>query len=386
MKVAYLSYPFFADTDFSFINELNKKEDVYYFINLSPYSLNSTAFNIKHQIKKPGIFKINQYEELTRFNELINQDKSFIINRTSQKGYSLSNIILNIALFFRLLKLNPDIIHCTSYFEYSDFILYFFRKKIVLTVHDPFPHIGENDRRVIIYRNIAYRLIKNFVLLNGKQKDEFINRNKLEKKKIFISRLGIYSYLSLYASEEVNESNKTILFFGRISAYKGLEYLLPAFKVVHEKFPDIKLIVAGSGKFYFDIEEYQQLDYIQFINRHVPDNELVSLIESSLFVVCPYTEATQSGVIMSAFALNKPVLATNTGGISEYVQNDITGKLIKPKSVDSIASTIISMIERPEILKKYSDNIQNLYSISEYSWKTIVNELTGFYKEVIAKY
>ena len=78
--------------------------------------------------------------------------------------------------------------------------------------------------------------------------------------------------------------------------------------------------MAGGGKFHFDVSEYEALDYIGIRNRFIPDDEMVALIKNCAFMVCPYTDATQSGVIMSAFAFNKPVIATDVGGLPEMVK------------------------------------------------------------------
>ena len=51
-----------------------------------------------------------------------------------------------------------------------------------------------------------------------------------------------------------------ILFFGQIVEYKGVEYLLEAMKIVHSHYPELMLVIAGGGRFYFDVEPYRRLD------------------------------------------------------------------------------------------------------------------------------
>ena len=117
--------------------------------------------------------------------------------------------------------------------------------------------------------------------------------------------------------------------------YKGLDYLLPAMQHVHQQCPDCKLIVAGGGTFHFDITPYHTLSYIDVRNRFIPDSELVALIQHAAFMVCPYTDATQSGVIMSAYAFEKPVIATNVGGLPEMVSHQHYGLIIKERDIDN---------------------------------------------------
>jgi hypothetical protein len=224
MKVAYLSTPFFSDVDFSLIQKLNNKADLYYFLNLSPYSLNTAAININKQFHKSGIFSAKIYPEIENYRNLIDLEKTFIINRVDKKGLSLKNFILSFKIVLKLLKLDPDIIHITYYLQYPEFLYYIFRRKMVLTVHDPFTHSGESSLKDKIYRKVAYRNINNFILLNENQKKEFIEKNKLYRKNVFISKLSVYTYLKNFS---VNGSNIKIIYcFLANLPYKGLEYLL----------------------------------------------------------------------------------------------------------------------------------------------------------------
>ncbi len=379
MKLVYLSAPYFTDVDLSLIKNLNDKIDVFYFLDLSPYSLNSTAINIKSQYPKAGIFPSEIYPEISRYDKFINLKKTFIINRIDKTGFNLRNFILSIKVVLKLIKINPDIIHITYNLQYPEFIYYIFRKKIVLTVHDPFTHSGENVLRERIYRKVAFKLLNNFIILNRSQKQLFIEQNNLFKKNIFESRLGVYSFLNEFEMNEAVE-NEYILFFGRISPYKGIEYLLPAMKKVHDLFPKTKLIIAGSGNFHFEINEYINTDYIRFINRYITVNELTGLIKNSLFVICPYTDATQSGVVMSAFTFCKPVIATNVGGLSEYVENNITGLLIQPKSEMAIYESIKLLLEDKNLVNSFQANIKKKYYEEEYTWDKIADNLLSDYK------
>ena len=148
---------------------------------------------------------------------------------------------------------------------------------------------------------------------------------------------------------------------------------------VHEQCPDCQLIVAGGGKYHFDICRYQSLDYIDIRNRFIPDEELVTLIKNCDFMVCPYTDATQSGVIMSAYAFYKPVIATNVGGLPEMVRNEHYGLIIKEKDTDILANAIIKLWQHPEKIKTYSDNIRRSYNSGELSWKKIAEDMIQTY-------
>ena len=151
---------------------------------------------------------------------------------------------------------------------------------------------------------------------------------------------------------------------------------------VHEAYPDVSLIVAGSGTFHFDISKYETFDYIEFRNRYIPDNELVGLINNSEFLVCPYTDATQSGVIMSAFAFAKPVIATNVGGLPDMLGNGKYGMVVERNNINSLAENIVRLLSDDVLLKLLSDNIKSDYLTGGNSWNMIAADIKNEYFKV----
>ena len=168
----------------------------------------------------------------------------------------------------------------------------------------------------------------------------------------------------------------------KISPYKGLDYLLPAIEQIHQEYPDCRLVVAGGGRYHFDISHYQRLDYIDIRNRFIPNEELVALIQNCVFMVCPYTDATQSGVIMSAFACNKPVIATNVGGLPEMVKHQRYGLIIKEKNVDALVRSITTLWRQADIVNTYSEQICQDYNTGELSWRKIAENICSEYHRI----
>jgi glycosyltransferase involved in cell wall biosynthesis len=387
MKVALYSSPFFMDSDLPYLSaQKNNIEDLYYIIDIAPFSLKSTILNIEHQHPYPGIFNASIYKELDTFRDFINLDKLYVVNRTNQKGFALTNIILNFKLFLLLIKLKLDILQITSWFDYSKLHLYFFRKKTIVVTHDPLPHTGESilDH---IYRFIALKLCRNFLLFNSNQKKEFIETYNLVSKNVFTTRFGVFNYMNCFISVNKFKISETpfILYFGRISPYKGIEFLLEAMKVVHEKHPNIKLIVAGSGKFYFDKTEFENLSYIDIQNRFIPIEELAHLINNCLFTICPYTDATQSGVISSSYGLCKTVVATNVGGLGEMIINNETGFLVEPRNIDQLSSVINLLLSHPSLRIRMEKNIESRYFKGAESWQSIADEIMSYYQMMLKK-
>lgn len=386
MNILYYTKPFLLDCDFPYIKSLRKLDyNVTTLINLSPYHLRSTLIDIKKQYPKNGIFPVSIYKELACFDSYINNEMAYVVNRLSSNPLALSNLILNFKLVLFVFKHKINIIHTTDFYSYIDFLMYLFRKKTILTVHDPIPHTGEVTKKNSFFRAAAFRLFSNFVLLNKAQRDIFVSRYRLESKNIFISRLSVYSILEEYLDYNNLKKDKSILFFGRISPYKGIEYLLQAMECVSKERSDILLVVAGAGEYYFDIRQYSKMQNVKFINRFIPISELASLISNALFVVCPYTDATQSGVVMSSYALCRPIIATSVGGMQEVIENNVTGLLIPPRNTEALAQAILKLVNNEDVIKQMEHNIQNIYMKGSKSWDAIAQGMNEAYFSIIRK-
>ena len=224
------------------------------------------------------------------------------------------------------------------------------------------------------------------MLLNRSQQAEFIKEHHLKASYVHTNRLGTYDYLNFYKKKPQGVSGeKTILFWGRISPYKGIEYLLEAMEAIHKQIPNVRLVIAGGGRLYFDYSPYKSRDYIKLINRYITMEELGELLSSATVVVCPYTDATQSGVVMSAFTYQKPVVGTNVGGLPEMIDNGITGLLVPPKDSEALAESLISLLKPDDTLEKYKNNIYDYCHKGKYSWDNIALKYIQIYQELLIK-
>ncbi|QVJ81882.1 Glycosyltransferase involved in cell wall bisynthesis [Prevotella sp. khp1] len=383
MKIAYYSNVFFSDCDFPLVKEMqNQNVDVTYFVNVYEGRDSGGLFS---SISYPrlGIHKANDIPEFRFYRDFIDLDNIYIIIR-SKRWYNIVNLWIMIKLFLFLWKKRINVLHLTYELGISEFLLYFYPQSKVMTVHDPFTHSGEGSSYGELKRKFAFRHIDKFVLLNNNQKKTFASLYNVGKRPVLINKLGKYSCLNYVRSIMQmlpNYGKNYILFCGHFSPYKGIDLLCRAMEIVHEQAPEIECIIAGRGVLDFDVKCYDNVGYIKIINKFLSLEELVNLISNSKFVVCPYKDATQSGVVASAFSLNKPVLATNVGGLSETVKDNVNGRLISPNNVEELATAICEMYNSPDKLRLYKDNIEKFFSSGEYSWPVIAQKYIEYYNE-----
>jgi glycosyltransferase involved in cell wall biosynthesis len=177
------------------------------------------------------------------------------------------------------------------------------------------------------------------------------------------------------------ENLKVLLFFGFVREYKGLKHLLNAMPLIVNKIPDCKLMIVG------DIMESEKANYLQRIERtgckdsimlvsdYVPDREVENYFSSCDLVVMPYESATQSGIAQIAYGFNKPVVATDVGGLPEVVLDNKTGYIVPPYQHELLADAVIKFFSenKAESFKEFIES-----EAFRFSWERmteIVEEL-----------
>lgn len=381
LHIAYISIAALADCDLPLIKEMREWADIDYYLPMTGKGFQSVVFNAKIK-NECNLYCASEYPELSFIDEWVSPEHVFIMNSPLPHDYSPGNLKVVWQCMKQIRRENYDIIHVTEPLRYSFFPLYLFRNKMIMTIHDPIPHSCNYNKRNLLHRWMAFKMVKDFILLNRHQTDEFSSKYHIEKNHIHHSRLGVYYHLSRTSAGKALFPTPYVLFFGTINGNKGIEYLCEAMIRVFEKKPDLHLVIAGKGDFYFDISKYAQDPRVHIMNRFILDEEQVSLIANCEMVVCPYIDATQSGVIMSAFGLNKPVIASNVGGLGEMFESGRHGLLVEPRNVEQLTQAILNMSDK-NILKDMSAHILEDYSSGKNSWHTIAKEMTTIYNDFI---
>ena len=180
---------------------------------------------------------------------------------------------------------------------------------------------------------------------------------------------------------KLDTSKKTLLFFGFIRDYKGLDLLIQAMDKLDDTY---QLLIAGEV--YGSFDKYQTLidqsaskSRIALYNQYIGDHEVADYFSAADVCVLPYKSATQSGITSIANHYNLPIMATNVGGLKETIHHLKTGLIVDNPDVNSIASSIKTYFEgnykaafAGEIAKEKLEN----------SWENFVNRIIEFSKEL----
>lgn len=300
-------------------------------------------------------------------------------------GTVIKKVFINTLIFTRPIKFlitiykeKPDLIHCNGCPLWLSFLLPFVNKfPIVTTIHDVNPHLGRRKFDQIIGKKMHIRF-SDCLIVHGEKAKKELKTNK----KCYIIPHGDYSFFLNYKKYDFNEEGNSILFFGIIEEYKGLKYLIESIPHISKEFPDIRLIIAGSG----DFSKYENLimnnNSYEVHNRFISDEEVPSFFQRAKIVVLPYIEGTQTGIIPIAYAFKKPVVVTDVGSIPEVVENGKTGFIVPPNDSNALAEAIIKLLKDDKLRKEMGENAYRKMK-EELSWDKIAEKTIEVYKSII---
>jgi len=179
-------------------------------------------------------------------------------------------------------------------------------------------------------------------------------------------------------SEAVGEG---LVYIGRLVEEKGILTLLEAIK----QLPDINLKIAGSGPQLPEIERFIEsysLANVQLVG-YKSGEELRNLISQAKLVMAPSLWYENNPLaILEAFALAKPVIGSNLGGIPELVKDGQTGYLFKPGSADDLAQKIKSLYYNNELILQMGKNCRGWVEKNCDAQKHL-EEILKIYNEVL---
>jgi glycosyltransferase involved in cell wall biosynthesis len=275
-----------------------------------------------------------------------------------------------------------DAVHYNGSSGFVGYFRFFFKKipRHIWTIHDYIPHTGEANPKVYFFQKMVMTLGFEYIQHYAWLRDRFIAHYNVDSSKVHHVYSGPFDVFRQFDPVNVTENKDYMLFFGRISPYKGLDNLIEAFLMFRRKHPamNTRLCIAGSGKLWFDKAVLDHPD-IFFINRYIETKELVSLIKNCRFVVLPYTDSTHSAVVMTAFAFYKPVVAFDVGGLSEVVEDGKTGCLVVKSNPGEMAKAFYKMTSNDPLISELEKSIQSFVQHGEINWVKISERMKKIY-------
>jgi glycosyltransferase involved in cell wall biosynthesis len=253
----------------------------------------------------------------------------------------------------------PDVIVYPMVHPWTPFLQRYLRRiPHVVTVHDATPHPGLKHFASSFWERMSARRASRCVVMSPRFVSSLTERG-IPADRIDVIPHGIFSFYGTQHSDRtaLNGAIKSILFFGRITAYKGLEVLLQAFEIVQRRRKAVRLDIVGAG----DLKPYapmlSKIPNVNVVNRWVDDVEVAPFFQQAALAVLPYTTASQSGVIPLAASFRVPVIATTVGALPDQIHSGETGLLVSPNSVSELVEAIELLLDRPDLATRLGENL-----------------------------
>ena len=149
-----------------------------------------------------------------------------------------------------------------------------------------------------------------------------------------------YNYSPIKINYEHNLNMRYYLYYGRLSTEKGIKTLLQSWSHLPNRF---KLKIVGTGYLadeLIELSKILRMNNIEFLGFK-NGAELYNLIKGARFIIVPSEWYENNPMaIVESFSLGKPVIGTNIGGITELINENETGFLCTPKSVEELKGKI----------------------------------------------
>ncbi len=169
---------------------------------------------------------------------------------------------------------------------------------------------------------------------------------------------------------------------GRLTAVKDGATFLRAAKLIRERFPRVRFIMAGEGEDRGELEALRRElcldDAVQFLGNRDDMPEVMASMD--VFALSSINEGF-GRVIVEAMASGVPVAATTVGGVPEVVEDGISGLLVPPRDPERLAEAVGRILEDDGLRRRLREN--GLGRSRAYDTRVMVDLYEGLYAELL---
>jgi glycosyltransferase involved in cell wall biosynthesis len=280
-----------------------------------------------------------------------------------------------VRLVRRVRKLEPDVAH-VQWLGIPRYDLHWLgrlRPPLVLTAHDVLPRNERNAEAWQEALGLAARVIVQSERAIEQLAAAGVPREKLVRIQHPVFESGV---------EATPPSGRTILFFGLIRDYKGLDVLLRALADV----PDARLVVAGDPL--DPVEPLQRLaaglgvaDRVEWRLGFLPDEAIAPLMAEATLVALPYRQIDSSGVLATALGHGRPAVVTDVGGLPDAIREHGAGSVVAAGDPQAFAAALRDLLEEDNLAKAFAGAQEARHALT---WDAAAAAHEAIYREVAA--
>jgi len=275
---------------------------------------------------------------------------------------------------------------CPAYIRILDYIKKHSKIKVYILCHNVKPHeywlfgglltkamLKRADRLVVLsqtvessLRHLGYENILRLFhpLYEVEPNADAINGIHPGTATIYGCPTASYKYLKI-------PQKPTVLYFGFIKKYKGVDILLKSIPFVSKRISGIQFVIAGDV--YARRDKYKQMaqsiggDHVIYRGEYIPQSDVPHYFAIADIVVVPYRSATQSGIVSLAYSYRKPVIVSDVDGLKEMIEVNKTGLLFESENPKDLAEKICLFFQKKNDFRQSIESMANCYTWSVFA-------------------
>ena len=235
--------------------------------------------------------------------------------------------------------------------------------------------IIKKTRKILCVSNYIKEQVKKYLMISENNIEVLKNCIDIEK---FNFEIDESEKLKLRKKFGINKEEKVLLFTGRLNREKGIKELLEAITLIKRN--DFKLLIVGSFFFGTSIEnnfEKEIKDIIEKIDKkiiftgYIPYDEMQKIYAIADIAILPSMWEEPAGLtIIESMASGLPVITTNSGGIPEYINDNMSITIDRDSNIVlNIKESITELLDNYELRKKmskYAKENSKKYNLNNY--------------------
>ena len=320
--------------------------------------------------------------------------------KTIIKGLSYTKTILKIASYiYRHKEIKVAHIQWLRLWKIDFYFLKWLKQrgiKVIFTAHNLLPHDTGDTQREQYSR--YYKMVDCICVHTESTKQDLQNHFGIESEKIEVIPHGVITSNIpeddiIRRADELRKQygidrDKLILSsLGLQSYYKGVDLLIKLWisddKLSLNKSIKLMLIGRNSGLDYSGIKNCEN---VVIVDEKVSNLDFQAFLELSDIVLLPYRQISQSGVLFSAIARNKPVLVSNVGGLPDPLNIGQVGWNIGKATEENIRTFLNGLVTHSRMVKNIQSNLSEFEKVRDfYSWESISRRLYKLYHRLMSE-
>ncbi|MGZ7107426.1 MAG: glycosyltransferase family 4 protein [Methanobacterium sp.] len=293
-----------------------------------------------------------------------------------------------ISAYLWILKKNYDLIDTQTFVPLLPGFLGARIKRIPVigTIHDV--SSGEGDQWLIhsklasFFEKFLLRLpFDQIITVSDATKNSLVQKYGVKSRRIKVIPNGVDLKLVDSISKEEKEKD-SIIYVGRLAPHKHVDDLINAINSLKKDFKDLNLKIIGEGtqkdnliKLVNNLNLNGRVDFLSNIEY----SEVIRNMKNSAILVLPSTREGFGMVLVEANACNLPVIAYNSGGVVEVIEDKKNGFLVEPRNNNELIQKIRFLLQNEDIARE-----MGLYGRKKaeklFNWDKIVDRIVETYK------